>query len=198
MCAMCSSGSLGILSAPQGGCSSISQSVAGNVTPPKRLCTLGVYAGYSLPIKMSCFYGFTDRQISFCNLSTSAQGGLTTCSCSCIQSVNSMVGGQCLSVTLCGNLSTVGQGASSCAYFIVKCNGTQVYCCAAAANSCVSNICYLTPDAYGYCLHLVLCAVTTSCACTNCATAYGCISSVSPVSGSFSVGSPNTCLMCTG
>lgn len=55
---MCSSGSLGLLSAPQGACSSISIAVTGNATPPKSLVALSVAAGKTAPHSMLEFYGY--------------------------------------------------------------------------------------------------------------------------------------------
>lgn len=57
--AMCSSGSLGIISAPQSGCSSIAMAVCGSVTsPPYSLSGLSVSAGKTAPHAMTEFYGY--------------------------------------------------------------------------------------------------------------------------------------------
>lgn len=57
--AMCTSGSLAIISAPQGGCSNISVAVTGNATPPKSLLALSIAAGKSAPHSMLEFRGYT-------------------------------------------------------------------------------------------------------------------------------------------
>jgi hypothetical protein len=71
--AMCSSGSLGIISAPQGGCSSISVAVDGNTTPPKSLCALSVSAGLPAPHSMLEFYGYdtTPKMVTLVSTSSS-------------------------------------------------------------------------------------------------------------------------------
>lgn len=55
---MCASGSLGIISCPQGGCSSIAMAVDGNITGSKSLSTLSTTAGKSAPHSMIEFYGY--------------------------------------------------------------------------------------------------------------------------------------------
>ena len=61
--AMCASGSIGILSAPQGGCSSISLASCGTTAAPQCLIALGSATDKNLPVAMSAFYGYNDSLV---------------------------------------------------------------------------------------------------------------------------------------
>lgn len=61
---MCASGNLAELSAPQGGCSSISLAACGTIAGPKCMTALATAAGKSLPINMTtCWYGYNDSLV---------------------------------------------------------------------------------------------------------------------------------------
>ena len=197
--AMCSSGQIAILSAPQAGCSSISQSVEGNATPPKCLQQLGIDAGMTAPIKMSCFYGYAvTKKISLCSISSTADGLTNTCACLCIKSAPTMIAGECYCITICGSLNTVIQGTTSCAYLCITCNGTSKYSCAIAGNACTAAICKPFVINYGEDYNVIIYAQTANTACSSCACATGYISSISNISGNFGLGTPSTCSKNTG
>jgi hypothetical protein len=78
--AMCGSGSIGELSAPQGGCSSISAAACGSTAGPKCMTALAAAAGKSLPINMTtCWYGYIDALIITPTTFTSIPATCTTC-----------------------------------------------------------------------------------------------------------------------
>lgn len=58
------SGRLGIVTNPDGACTSISEMVCGTTTGPQSLCTLSKYAGFSAPYRMSNFLGYENFLIS--------------------------------------------------------------------------------------------------------------------------------------
>jgi hypothetical protein len=198
MCAMPSSGSLSILGTPQGVCSSISQVVEGNVTPPKSLATLGIDSGIGLPIKMSLFYSYTPTVINLVEGCTTGNGGLTACAHLCFLDFHSLKAGSCYCLCVCGYLSTTGQGASSSAYLCLTCNGTCIYGCTAAANVCIAALSTSFCVKSGDNVFMNIYAATTSCACTANAWACGYIKCITPIVGSASIGSPLGCQICTG
>ena len=75
--AMCASGSIGILSAPQGGCSSISLAACGTTTGPQCLTALATATGKANC--MSAFYSYDDTMIVTPTSITSIPAACTTC-----------------------------------------------------------------------------------------------------------------------
>lgn len=97
---MCSSGSIGIISCPQGAGSSLAFEVCGSVaSPPYSLCGLATAAGISLSSGMTGFYGYSSTPNpyfleslvtgsgAFCEWCSSCGSGITTsntCACICV------------------------------------------------------------------------------------------------------------------
>jgi hypothetical protein len=79
--ATCSTGSIGILSAPQGGCSSYSLAVCNTQTGPKSLCQLIQTAGLSIPAYVSqSVHGYDNFIVDVPTVSNIANtGGVVNC-----------------------------------------------------------------------------------------------------------------------
>lgn len=75
--AICNSGSLGMISAPQGGCSSISAAVCGSAQASS-LLSMGIAAELTTPINMtSCWYGYEQSinvEITICWMNNTGGG----------------------------------------------------------------------------------------------------------------------------
>jgi hypothetical protein len=198
--AMCSSGNLGILSAPQAGCSSISCAVYGNATPPRSLHQLGIDSGIGIPIQMSRFYSYSQTIINLVLGSSSAMGGSNAGVCAnlCFLDYHTLTAGSCYCLCVQGSLNTNGQGTSSSAFMCITCNGTCVYGCAAGANTCVPSLTKSLVVKTGDNVFMTLCAVTTSTSCGGNSSACGYISSAIPIVGNASIGSPSGCCVYTG
>ena len=195
--AMCSTGTLGMLAAPQGGCSSISQAVEGNTTPPKHLNALAVDSGIGTPINMLRFYSYAPTIINLVLGCSTGNGGISSCANLCFLDFHTLSAGKCYCLVVCGNINTTGQGASSSGYLCLTCNGTCIFGCAGGANTCVGTISKSLTVKAGDNVFMTLYAVTTSCACTGSASACGYISSITPIVGCAGIGSPSGCQVLT-
>ena len=116
--AMCSTGSLGIISAPQGGCSSLCAAVG---VASGSLSTLSTCAGKSAPHSMLEFYGYagTATAIYFSNI---CECYSTDLNCVC-----GVAGSNCVGTVYCYWLDKMA-GKTSAAVCIY-CNGTAIRCC---------------------------------------------------------------------
>lgn len=140
------------------------------------------------PTKYLCLY----------SISSTSDGGTSSCACLCVKNTPAMSGADSYCLCLGASLSTVNQGANSCACVQVLCNGTSIYCCTAAANTCVPSLCKPLTVTNTDCVHMILYAVTTNIACSGCANSFGNILGVSSISGCFAIGSPSSCQKYTG
>jgi hypothetical protein len=130
--AMPASGCIGIITCPNGvACSSISQAVDGNVTPPKNLCALSVSAGKSAPHGMTEFYNYSSTKcVDICTTANNYNSYICWVSgCTC--STPAMTAGQCY--CMCSFCICIGNGVGSTSVGVAcvcfNCNGTPVYNC---------------------------------------------------------------------
>jgi hypothetical protein len=197
--AMPASGNIAIISAPQT-CGSICAAV---VCASGSLNTLSNAAGKATPHCMREFYSFAWNVVNLTQVSSTGCGGTTACACTCLSYSGTRATNECYCVCLCGDMSTVGQGASSCACFHVTCNSVLKYCCVAVANSCQPPVAVNTSFCVDYndTVNIVAWATTTSTACANCSRSAICLGLVSVCSGGGGYCKGTTCTycnMCTG
>jgi hypothetical protein len=149
---MPASGCLGILSCPGSvACTSISQAVSGNVTPPKSLCALSVSAGKSAPHGMTEFYGYgpVAKAVDFLCITCVGNNTATARSCSSLSVSPAMSTGECYCPCFCWRVGMdIDAGIS--AYFTVARNGSTVQTCSAGidGNICVGcfSMCVVSGD----------------------------------------------------
>ena len=183
--AMCGSGNFGILSTPQGGCSSISCAVTGNATPPKSLSVLAACANKPLPVNMTtCWYGYNQKLITTSIITSNCGAGVTADGCLSIVSTPAMGAGECYCLCLNGCLNS-GGGAGSSGCWVVYLNGTKCYCCTVGTNACVSPS-YSTKMCLGTTVCLCLHAVIT--AGLNYSCSFGNIGCITPIVSSYGIG----------
>jgi hypothetical protein len=132
---MCASGSLGIISAPQAGCSSISQAVDGNVTPPKSLTTLSVAAGKTAPHAMTEFYGYGGTIPVKLGLVSQSS---TSSSC-CVLTKVSGITSSSTAVSLCYCIDKSAGALTSSSCIILRCNSTTL--CTISMNLVAACVC---------------------------------------------------------
>ncbi len=195
------SGCIGIITCPNSvACTSIAQAVDGNVTPPKRLATLGSTAGFSSPYCMSDFYGYsstpTYKCIYFCDISSTCPNydSLTECTCSRLASNGAMSTGECYCPTFCWCLSRSGVGERTGTMIArICCNGSiKCTCCVVSANgtACSGSWSFLVD--YNDTVCLLTCATRhVSDTTIKGVRASICLSSLISTSGSFCVGTPS-------
>jgi hypothetical protein len=140
------------------------------------------------------------KAIMIRQISTTGCGAAITCATIGFCSSITMSSSDCFCLCLVGGLFTTGQGANSCACYKVCCNGTtQCYICSILSNTFTTSIGYsiMVTCANISCICVTICAVTTAAGCAGYSSAYANISCVTSVAGSFCVGSPSSCCMCT-
>jgi hypothetical protein len=136
---MCGSGQLGMLSAPQGGCSNISLAVDGNSTPPKQLTCLASIAGKSLPIHFTDFYGYAPSTAGKCvDAYIVSSTAPFTSTCECVYSAfcysSPMTSTNCFTFTLNWCISKPTTSGTVANIVGLWCNGTvKCTCCVSGA-----------------------------------------------------------------
>lgn len=139
--AMPASGCLGILSCPGSvACTSISQAVDGNVTPPKSLCALSVTAGKSAPHGMTEFYGYgpTPKVVNLLCLTCTGNNTITARATSCLCVNPAMSSGECYCPTFSWCLfNDLDYGVF--ASFCVSRDGVCIECCAISPDGSYSH-----------------------------------------------------------
>lgn len=193
--AMCSSGSLGIISCPQGGCSSIAMVVDGNISGSKSLSTLSVKAGKTAPHAMTEFYGF-DGMICvdlYCLSSIGFDGSSNyVCKRHCLTYSKTRNSPECYCVSLLGDLCVSDQAVGSFARIDICCNGTRVFC------KCIIPIMVCLVSGYSFVVDYNDVVVITTDACTVNTTCSGsaasriCLSNVTQICGTYRIGT--TCI----
>jgi hypothetical protein len=126
------SGSLGIISSPGGTCTSISQAVDGNTTPPKSLTTLSVSAGKPAPHSMLEFYGYVpNKEVDFFESYDSQSQAYWEKHLE-IMTTPAMNSGECFNLQIYDTLSTNDTGDYS--IICVYCNSGTIGTCTAYDN----------------------------------------------------------------
>lgn len=185
--AMPASGTIAILCNTCQTCSSIAQSVDGNITTPKSLCTLSATAGKSTPHAMSEFYGFVPKDPinMHCYAGTGTPGSSTyVYKYWCLCPVTST---GTYSVCLNGRLCLTNQATSSYAVFLVSCNGTTK-CCVRITSPTVSasvSVTSFTVNSSDV-VRILNQVCTQNSACSLCAMSRACLTSIS--SSTYGVG----------
>jgi hypothetical protein len=148
--------------------------------------------------RQSNFRGYCGGDVNLTQISTTGCGAATACANISVSVTPAMVAGECFTLCVGGNISTTGQGASSCGCMQVICNGTSIYCCTAPANSCIPSMCKCLQVNYGNTVCIIIYAVTTSTLCSGYAAVLTYITATN-IKGGFSNGSTCTnCQMYTG
>lgn len=192
---MCSSGSLGIISCPQGGCSSIAMAVDGDITGSKSLSTLSVKAGKTAPHAMTEFYGF-DGMICvdlyrYSSLGTDGSSSYV-CKEHCLIYSKTRNSPECYCVSLFGDLCTANQASGSFARIDICCNSSRVFC------KCITPPIYCTVTGYSFVVDyndvvvIKTDACVTNTACPNGAASRICLSNVTQICGTYRIGT--TCI----
>lgn len=196
--AMPTSGSIGITTAPQGGCSSICESVFAECGfHIKNLVGLSSAVGFTAPHALSEFYGFPPSNgVKMVCIAGSGTDFVDDCVCKIMNltTTSAMSAGQCYSLTICGNgYVPVNSGSYAC--LCVTCNGGTVCTCTwTTTNSAYSfvrtikqgdyfnitlNGWNIDSDTYAW-------SYVTACACA-----------ISGIVGDFDAGSPTYCQIFT-
>jgi hypothetical protein len=160
---MCPTGALGLISAPQGGCSSIGNAVCVTAPTPSSLSSLSASAGKTAPHGMLEFYNFcretSYKAIGFSTVSTTgSNGSASSGTILCICSNPGMVACQCYTIQLCHALC-VNSCTGSVARVCVFCNGGVLYSCQINNGSVgVSVSCsFVVTEGQTWCVHM--CAI---------------------------------------
>ena len=199
---MCTSGSLGIIICPQGGCSSIAFAVDGNVTPPKSLSALSISAGFSAPHSMREFYSYPSHFIALCDIPSEDSG--VNCvddyvmRTSCICSNPALIAGQCYNICIDYYISAVGQAPASTSYVMLTCQDICVVCFSVDAGNYYSGTFSTYNIKYGEAWSIVNSAYAADTLCANCSSSCATIIGISGVVGTYALGTPLICCVETG
>ena len=185
---MCATGSLAIISAPQGGCSSINTALGSPAIYD--LKSLSIFAGKTAPYSEISFHSFcretSYKAIGFSNITAAGTNGTASrCTTDCICSNSAMVAGQCYTIALCHNMCSntcTGSFSTIC----VCCNSGQLYCCH-IANTCTGahtfSCSFVVTATDTICI--MQCAVHSAAGGSCCSCAMSCITSITPTLGLF-------------
>jgi hypothetical protein len=197
--AMPSSGSIGLVSAPQT-CGSIACAVCGtNASPPYSLNTLSAAAGKSAPHSMLEFYGYspapTWKTVYFSNISSTCPNydDICECTCACLTTSSAMASGDCYFPAFSWNFYKPTTAAPTPVCVHLLCNGVTKYCCgfiSKTAYSCSGTWAAFSVDSND-CIHAITHAeILTDCVVGSTATVTLC--AVNVCVGCYCVGSPAT------
>ena len=190
---MPASGCVGIITCPNSvACTSISQAVSGNVTPPKSLRTLN-NTTCNVSSGMTGYYGYAPVSVSNfclgCLCST-----ICMCCCGCLTYSVPRRTNECYYPAFLWSLSksATSTGVASCVQIL--CNNTSIYCCTifgTTAQNCSGSFALRCVD-YNDCINIITlaCRGVSNINCTAYASVDLC--AITKCSGDYSIGSP-TC-----
>lgn len=186
-------------------CSSISCAVNGSVVGSCSLKSVSMSAPSPFPIapySMKEFYGFSPVIISFCDIPASSVGvigvGGRVERANCIYANPALIAGQCYNATISYKVSAIDAPPLSFACAILYCQGVGVQSACASSTSCITTTFSPVVIKEGEDWFVLSVAHSTDVSSIYCARVCTTIFEVSPIVGSYSIGTPFTCDICTG
>jgi hypothetical protein len=135
---------MGMLSAPQGGCSSISLASCINTSGPKSLLALGASAGKGGSINMtSCWYGYNNFQVTPTTIVNIPAAGGIVCATACGPAANAYQsgGGYWSTILTLPTLSPSGVNPQICVY--ANTGGARAENVSLQPNACSADVKYI-------------------------------------------------------
>jgi hypothetical protein len=187
--AMCNSGSLGMISAPQGGCSSISLAVCGSAQASS-LCSMSLAAGKIAPHAMSEFHGYAPIiPIRMCQTGGGNCGTAYATNIGCLTPAISVVG-DCYCVCFCTHMCVTTGGVGYSQIIIQRAGTNQLSCCITAGQACINpSVSFLVSNGQAVNINLYACKSCPG-GCCGGSSACVCLNSITSVVGCYSAGTP--------